>query len=446
MNSSHRATPSLSILASSTRLLVWQSRLVLLIAVLALLCALTLTVRTYIPCPFWDEWAEVNAVANGAGLSSFGWLWSEHNEHRLLITRLFMLLDMRFFDGRNASLFIETYLFQIAAWAAVCFAVERFTHFPRFLRTTLEGLFGFSLFHLNQAENLTWAFQVSFILPFSLATISLLAIAFFERLSRPLLVAVTLGFAPLIAALNLSGGFLIGPVSIGFAVLRRIPMRYVAVISAIFAATAAAYLTGYKASDPNHKPIQVLSHGKEIFIYLLTYLGASWTRLLPHKERLIAAISLLGLGVLIASAARSRNRTSPLEWFCVAECALVITVAILTALARLQFGVGQAYAGRYQTPAMLYWASLGALILIAAWRLWPGKFIYVQSSLLAVMILSAATFVPIWTTTVQHGDRLKHACQKVMHGNADEAAAKLLYGSRQDLAPGVAYLHRLWHE
>ncbi len=446
MDSFDRDTPSLSSSASATRLLLWESRFVLLIALLSLLFAIALTVRTYMPCPSWDEWAEVNAVANGAGLSSFTWLWSEHNEHRLLITRLFMLLDMRVFGGKNASLFVETYLFQIAAWGAVCFAVERFTSFPRFLQTTLEGLFGFCLFHLNQAENLTWAFQVSFILPFSAATITLLAVAFFDRLSRPALAAVLIGLAPLLAALNLAGGFLIGPVSIVFAAIRRIPTRYVAVIAVLFAASAAVYLTGYKASDPNHKPLQALLHGKEVCIYVLTYLGASWTRLLPHKERLTAFLSLLCFAFLTAKAFRRRGSTDAFEWFCIAECSLVIAVALLTALGRLQFGVGQAYAGRYQTPAMLYWAALAALVLIAVWRRAPSRFVYLQSGLLAVIVLSAATCIPIWRQTVRHGDLLRSACRQVMHGNADEAAAKLLYGSRRDLAPGVAYFHRLWHQ
>jgi hypothetical protein len=422
----------------------WLGKLTLLLSVVAFLCAVSLTVRTYMPCPFWDQWAEINSIANGAHWSSWSWLWSQHNEHRLVLTRLLLLLDLHAFGGKNVSLFIEIYLCQIFAWGAVCYALERFTGFDRSLKSTLEGLFGFCLFHLNQAENLTWAFQVSFVLPFALATATLLTIAFFERLQRPMLAAVAIGLAPLLAGLNLAGGLLIGPVAIAFIFFKRLPLRCLVTIVTLFLASSSAYLVHYKASDPNHTVLDALPHFKEIFVYLLTYLGASWTKLLPHKERLICFLSFIVFAYLVTQAARHRSRTTDFEWFCVAECSLVITTALLTALGRLQMGVGQAYAGRYQTPAMLYWASLCALLLITVWRLRPSSFPQVQALLVSVLIWSAVSFVPLWRTATRRADVLLSACHTVMNGNQHERAAKLLYGSHQDIAPGVAYLHRLW--
>jgi hypothetical protein len=424
---------------------LWLSRFTLLLAAAALLCAVSLTVRTYMPCPFWDQWAEINSIANGAHWTSWKWLWSQHNEHRLLITRFLLLLDLHLFGGKNISLFVEIYLCQISAWGAVCYALERFTGFERSLKNTLEGLFGFSLFHLNQAENLTWAFQVSFVLPFALVTVALLTIAFFERPRHPMLAAIAIGLAPLIAGLNLAGGLLIGPVAIAFAALKRLPLRYIAAIAALFLASSSAYLIDYKASDPSHTVLDALPHHKALFVYVLTYLGASWTRLLPHKERLICFLSLIAFAYLVLQAARHRSRTSSFEWFCVAECSLIIATALLTGLGRLQMGVGQAYAGRYQTPAMLYWASLCTLFLIRVWRLRPLHFLQVQAPVVVVLIWSAFTFIPLWRATVRHADLLSSACNTVMNGNQDEHAARLLYGSRQDVAPGVAYLHRIWH-
>ena len=151
--------------------------------------------------------SEINPIARGAGFSSWGWLWSQHNEHRLLVIRLLLLLDLRLFGGRNISLLVELYLLQATVWACLVFGIARFTAFSRSLKLTLQGVFGFCLFHPNQAENLTWPFQVSFILAFALATLAFLAIAFFERLRRPWLAAAAVGLAPFLAGLNLSGAF-----------------------------------------------------------------------------------------------------------------------------------------------------------------------------------------------------------------------------------------------
>ncbi len=428
------------------RFVLGLGRLALILGLVAFLVSVALTVRTYMPCPFWDEWSEISPVAHGAGFSSWGWLWSQHNEHRILITRLLLLADLQFFGGKNISLLIEMYLTQALLLAAICHAVERFTNFPRYLKTTLDGLFAFCLFHPNQAQNLTWPFQVSFILAFAIATFAFLAIAFFERFRLSVLVVIGLSLAPLLAALNVAGGLLIGPVSIAFAIFKRLRVRHIVAMTALFSASTVAYLTGYYAADPKHPPFAALRQVKDILVYVLTYFGASWTRLLPHKERVTCLISFVCFGFLTVRAVRNRSRTSNFEWFCIAECVFMIATASVTAIGRLQFGVGQAYAGRYQTPAMLYWGSLCALALINFQRYRPMKFRYLQTAVLIILLLSTATYPWMWTSIVKNGDALRNACYVVMHGDKDERAAKLLFPIPQHMTEAIQYLHRVWRE
>jgi hypothetical protein len=143
--------------------------------VAALIYSILLTVRTYKPCAFWDEWVVVDAIAHGKGPWSWSWLWAQSNEHRIVIPRLLVWVDLSWFGGKNISLFVETFILQVLHCAAISYVIERFTALPIFLKRTLQGLFTFCLFHPNQAENLTWAFQVSFVIPLVLGTVALIA-------------------------------------------------------------------------------------------------------------------------------------------------------------------------------------------------------------------------------------------------------------------------------
>jgi hypothetical protein len=178
---------------------------------------------------------------------------------------------------------------------------------------------------------------------------------------------------------------------------------------------------------------------------VLTYFGASWTRLVPHKERITALLSFVALAIAVVTAIRRREQTTAFEWFCMAECALMTLFANVTAVGRLRYGVGQAYAGRYQTPAMIYWAALCALLLIIVWRNWPKQLMVVAWAVVLVLIASLATCVPIWRLETERNDAIAQACDAAMHGNRDEGGAKVLYGgTTRDLEPGVRYLKKLW--
>jgi hypothetical protein len=409
--------------------------------------AIALAVRAYMPCPFWDEWAVVNAIAKGAGVTSWGWLWSEHNEHRLLATRLLILLDLRVFGGKNVSLFVEMFAAQLVQLGAIWHVLARYTDLPRTLKLSIAGVFAFCLFHLNQAENFTWAFQASFVIAFAIGTLALIGVAYFERWRWPMLVSVAVGIAPLAAGLNVAGGLMIGPVVLVYALRRRLGTRYVVVIAAIFVASVAAYLTNYHVPASHLTPMQALAHPREIFVYVLTYFGASWTRLMPHKERITCLLSFVALAVMVVKSAKRRAETTAFEWFCIAECVLMIVVSITTALGRLQYGVGQAFAGRYQTPAMLYWAALCALVLVQIGRYWPERLRVLEWGVALILIASAGTCLPIWRAEAARNDALARACDAAMHRNEDERAAKLLYGgTTRDLEPGVDYLKKVWRE
>jgi hypothetical protein len=422
--------------AFGTTTLVW--------GIMVAFISLALTVRSYMPCPFGDEWSVINSIARGNGPSSWYWLFGQHNEHRIAITRMLVWLDLVAFRGKNVSLFVEIYLVLVLHWVAICYALDRFTDFPKPLNRTLQGLFAFCIFHPNQSENMTWAFQISFLLPFAVGTIALLSVAFFRRLPRRWLTTLAVALAPIVAGLTFAAGLLIGPVVICLAMIRRLPWRFLVIVLFAFLLSVGAYLWGFKPPDPAFPPRRALTDPKGIFIYVLTYFGASWTKILPHKERLIAFLSIACFLTLVIRSVRNRKQVSDFEWFCIAECSLMLVIAFATALGRLQFGPGQAYASRYQTPAMLYWGALGSLMIIAAWRTRPQSFASVQAILLVIMCLSALTFFRTWSATANRADSLRRACDRVIKGNYTAVTVRTLDVPGGEIEPGASLLRNTW--
>lgn len=395
------------------------------------------------PCPFGDEWYVINSIARGNGPSSWSWLFGQHNEHRIAIPRALIWLDLVAFRGTNVSLFVEIYFVLLLHWIAICYAIERLTDFPISLKRTLQGLFAFCVFHPNQNENLTWSFEISFVLPFAIATTALLSVAFFPHFRRRWLATFYVAVSPLVAGLSLASGLLIGPAVIGLAFVRRLQYRFIIIVLGVFLLSSGAYLWGFKSPDPAYPVQRALADPKGLFVYVLTYFGASWTKIFPHKERTIAFISVVCFTAFVIRSVRSPKQVSAFEWFCIAECGLMLMIALATALGRLKFGAGQAYASRYQTPAMLYWGALCSLIVIGAWQARPQKLAFVQAILLLTMCLSSLTFIRIWSTTEHRADSLRKACASVIAGNHSEESARTL-DVREGMEPGLTLLRRAW--
>lgn len=414
--------------------------LTLLAGIGTILFAAALTVRAYMPCPFWDEWVILRDIANGATPQNLQWLWSQHNEHRLAMTRLLIWFDVFAFKGRNISLFVEMYLAQLLEWAAICYAVEKTVCFPKSLKRTLQGLFAFCLFHPNQGENLTWAFQVSFILCFAFGTVALLGVAFWDRIPARWRVLSLVGLAatPLIAAVNLSAGLLIAPAVIGLACIKRLPASHVLLLSAAYSATILLYFHGWRTDDglKPYRLSQTLLHPLDLLLYALTYLDASWRIFVPVRYHVASILSLV---ILIAHSAR--RKANSFELFCVTECGFILLTALATAVGRLHFGLGQALAGRYQTPAMLYWACIFSVVLVTFWRRWPARLPIAQTVALSLISLYLLFFPAYWRVWTNGADSLSNACAAVISGHYDASANKRLY-PRPEMIEGVAAMLR----
>ncbi len=164
------------------RYLHWYGRAMIgplfvgIVLLAASMAAFFLAFRHAPVAPFWDDWIHVPVVA-GQSPPTWGWLWGQHNEHRIPLPKLIGLVLHRG-SGMNA------------AWGTGLNALVLMTASLLLLRTLAksrgrplwtDAFVPLLLLHWGHWENLTWPFQIGFVLPVLLLS----AVLFAMRTSSP---------------------------------------------------------------------------------------------------------------------------------------------------------------------------------------------------------------------------------------------------------------------
>src|SRR6185312_8701120 len=159
------------------------------------------------------------------------------------------------------------------------------------------------------------------------------------------------------------------------------------------------------------------------------------------------ALAAIGLAVfLFLSQVRQRERTGKLELLLFIEIAFLLTTSVVTALGRVTLGVGQASSSRYQTPAMLFWASLASLLM--SWFNRRGSVRLLMAArllILAVVLLSALSMGPIYTANEARTRQLGKACEVVSSGRLEPGVTDKLLDRPDVLKRGSEFLRKIWH-
>jgi hypothetical protein len=121
----------------------------------------------------------------------------------------------------------------------------------------------------------------------------------------------------------------------------------------------------------------------------------------------------------------------------------MLATALMTACARLQYGISQAAESRYQTPAMIYWASLLSILLVAIWRMQPTRFKFAQLFVLLISSSSLLQLPPLAWEKVW-ADSKRRACAAVIGGHYDAQTARQLTDSPEGLKRGAQLLRQRW--
>ena len=351
-------------------------RLLLSICRIAAVVTVVLTAlgvwRNQTGVPWWDMWdGYVNFYLHAA--SGAAW-WEQHNEHRLLLPRLFFYADLRWFGGLSWLPLAGSLAAAGGMWALLAHLWRRIR--PDDLdRNAAQMVFwalGVACFSWAQSDNFTVAFQIQFFLACLLPLGAFVCLAAYaaERTRHAYFAAAALLGA--LSAGTMANGIAVPLLVCVYAVFLRLRPAQLVLLAVLAIGVPALYLHGYVAPAIHDTPLHAWTQtpGRALWFSSI-FLGSALTQL--HLGMVIAGlVGLTLVGLLIGFGTRRLLEARNAPWAAVP--AIFLGYAVLTALAtasgRTSMGLGAALAGRYATVSLLALAVGWLLVLAQTRRPW----------------------------------------------------------------------------
>ena len=350
-------------------------------------------INSYTPVPFWDMWGGTLGfyIAHRDGELSI-W-WSQHNEHRIVLSRILFWLDYELFSGNSVFLFvINAVLACISTALFYLFSRDLLAaHFPEQGQHLQVPLWVFTalicawLFQWMQDQNFAWAFQSQFFLA------QLVPLVAFYLLSRAInagdrqrgwfIAACVAGVA---SAGTMANGILALPLMTLYALAIHQPRARVGVLAVISLLTVFLYFFDYASPFSHGAGEQSALAQPLLWIhYAFLYLGTPFYMLFGEDNAgltaaliatsVMAVVSITFLTVTLRDLWIRRHPVGAAQAITLALVFYVIYLvgtAFGTGSGRLIFGVSQALQPRYTTPALMAWSAVFVLLLPLLFQRW----------------------------------------------------------------------------
>ncbi len=310
--------------------------------------------------PVWDDYAVIPEVT-GARPVTLGWLWSQHNEHRIPLTRLILLGIFRLdgADPRPVMLLIVGLLASLAAMLvrAASHARGGYHHADAFLPV--------ALLNLGHHANLLWGFQINHVLSLLLLGTVLALVVRSRGIPSLATLAVAAACVSLMPLCNAGGLAFIPALSFWFWVLAArvffergpngLHALRIVTLSLPALLLLALYFRGYSAPKHHAVPAGAWAALRTTAQFLGMSLGDPGARLWPVSGLVVMVLLLGAVGVLVLSWLRQRGERARIEGIaCV--LAAVISLALGTGWGRSGEDELAGLQARYTTiaiPALL---------------------------------------------------------------------------------------------
>ncbi|MGA2905869.1 MAG: hypothetical protein ABSD98_18745, partial [Candidatus Korobacteraceae bacterium] len=195
---------------------------------------------------------------------------------------------------------------------------------------------------------------------------------------------------------SLANGILLPPLLVVAALWLRLRRSVVVTYLITAVVSTTLYFHKYIPSPQNSGPLSYIRSPTKLIEYVATYFGSSWgygDSWTHHNLPIALYAGLAGLVIAALFLVRFRRMAEAAQVFSVQLLLMLlfcIGTAFLTALGRVHFGNGQAFAPRYQTVALLFWWCLGCLLLAFCNGMSKRVALLAVQTLLVCMLLRGA--------------------------------------------------------
>ena len=336
------------------------------LAAVSVFAGIGLGVFAYIPVPFADMvdfYGDFYELGGWGGLT-FDQLWHKHNEHRIFIPKLWFLADLIVTNGTQKLLFVVNVLSAGLHAGLLIYVFQRQS--PSWNALMIFASLAFvSAYTPSQYENFISGFQVQFIQVWLFASLAfaalILAVDEDERGNGGTVwffASILFGLA---SSLSMANGIAVWPLLLILAIWRGVRLWQVGVIALFGAAIVAYEVMDFEAPRGHGDPAETIGQIGTVLRYVTRYVTAGFEPIGSLGQEIIGGLSLVALLLFSIRAILRHKQSDGSVGFFLALAAFVVAAALLTALGRAKFGLGQASSSRYVTPAMIYWVALSGL-------------------------------------------------------------------------------------